>query len=89
MAYTTQSLLINQKLMEKIMNNIFEIKLYSPQEARKLLGIGKNMMYRLVAQGKIDYVNLAGKIRITEDAIKDFLAKNTIRSARQRLYPNV
>jgi excisionase family DNA binding protein len=68
------------------MNEIFGTKLYSPQEARKFLGIGKNMIYSLIKRGVIEHVEYAGKFHITEDAIRQFLEKHTISTKRPHLY---
>lgn len=68
------------------MNEVLGVKLFSPEEARKLLGIGKNMIYEFIRRGVIEHVEYAGKFHITDVAIKQFLEKHTVRSKRPQLY---
>lgn len=68
------------------MNDILGTKLFSPIEAKELLGIGKNKIYELINAGEITYIEFAGKFKITEEAIRQFLERNTKRPTRPNLY---
>ena len=41
------------------------------------MGIGKNKIYELINNNKIEYVNFAGKYRISEKGIQGYLEQNT------------
>ena len=69
------------------MEDVLGVKLFTPKEAKELLGVGRNTIYELINQCKIEYINLAGKYKITEKGIKDFLMKNTVSPERPALYP--
>jgi len=59
------------------MNDVLGVKLFSPMEATKIMGIGKNKIYELINNNKIEYVNFAGKYRISEKGIQGYLEQNT------------
>ena len=63
------------------------IKLYTPAEVRIMLGVGKNKIYELLRDGQIEYIDLNGKMMITEGAIRAGLEKMTIKREAPRLYP--
>jgi len=65
----------------------FGQKRYPPQEAAKILGVGKNKVYELIKNRMIEYQNYAGKTFITEHQINDFFAQNTVRKSAPKLYP--
>ncbi len=47
-------------------------------EARIALGIGKNLMYRLLNEGEIKASRVGGKIwRISRKSLSDYAKKNT------------
>jgi len=68
------------------MIDVLGTKTYKPQEAAKILGIGKNNIYTLINNGDIDHTFIAGHPRITEHHIKSYLAKNEIKAEKPRLY---
>jgi excisionase family DNA binding protein len=68
------------------MEDILGTKLFTTKEAMELLGIGRNKIYELISQCKIEYINLAGKYRITEKGLRDFLVSNTVSPERPTLY---
>ena len=68
------------------MNDVLGIKLFTPKEAMELLGIGRNKIYELISQCKIEYITLAGKYRITEKGIRNFLMENTVSPERPELH---
>lgn len=68
------------------MNDVLGIKLFTTKEAMDLLGIGRNKIYELISQCKIEHITLAGKYRITEKGIRDFLIKNTVSPERPELH---
>ena len=69
------------------MEDVLGIKLFTPKEAKELLGIGRNKIYELINQCKIEYINLAGKYMITDKGIKNFLVENTVSPERPALHP--
>jgi len=69
------------------MNDVLGIKMYSPKEAMKIMGIGKNKMYELINSNKIEYVDLGGKCRLTEKGIKEYVEDNTHCLGSPMLYP--
>ena len=62
------------------------IKMSSPMEARKHLGVGKNRIYELINKKMIDHINYAGKTFITDRQIMSFYEKNTVRQSTPKLY---
>lgn len=57
-------------------------ELLTAQEARKLLRLGKNAIYDLAKQRKLEYVKIGGKILFPREAIEKFIRQNTIPAAR-------
>ena len=53
-----------------------EITLYSILEASKILKVTKQALYTWVRAGEIEASKVGREYRISEKAIKDFLAKN-------------
>ena len=53
-----------------------EYELLSLNEARKMLGIGINKMYKLVNSGEIPYVSGFGGRKIRKGAIYDFILQH-------------
>ncbi len=57
-------------------------ELLTAQEARKLLRLGKNAIYDLARQRKLEHVKIGGKILFPREAIEKFIRQNTIPAAR-------
>ncbi|MCX7974067.1 MAG: helix-turn-helix domain-containing protein [Candidatus Aminicenantes bacterium] len=56
--------------------------LLTAKEARKILRLGKNAIYDLARQRKLEYVKIGGKILFPREAIEKFIRQNTIPAAR-------
>jgi hypothetical protein len=63
------------------------INRYTPMKAKDILGVGKNTMYDLINNKEIDHIEYAGKTYITDEHIKDFWERNTVRHTTPKLYP--
>lgn len=50
--------------------------LMKPREAMEALGIGKNVLYRLLNEGEIKGIRVGGKMwRISKKALKEYVNK--------------
>ncbi|MFA5350208.1 MAG: hypothetical protein WC357_02620 [Candidatus Omnitrophota bacterium] len=63
------------------------IKMYTPMEVKKMMGLGRNKVYELLKNRMIEYVDFDGKKMITEQQIKEAIEKLTVRKSTARLYP--
>jgi len=62
------------------------IKMYSPMELKRMIGLGKNKIYELIRNRQIEYVNFNGKKMITEEQIKTAIERMTVRNKSPKLY---
>ena len=69
------------------MTDIFGIKIYTLKEGAKILAIGKNKIYEMINNGEIEHVAKAGRKCLTEQIIKNYIARNTVSTGRPNLYP--
>ena len=65
------------------------IKMYSPKELKEMTGLGKNTVNDLLKDGSIEHVDLHGRRMITEQQIKEAIARLTVRKSSPRLYSKV
>ena len=65
------------------------IKMYSPKELKEMTGLGKNKIYGLLKKRLIDHVDFDGKTMITDQQIKEFIARSTVRESSPRLYSKI
>lgn len=56
------------------------MRLYSLSEAAKIMGKSVRSVYRLVEERRIDYVVDRGTKRISEDQIRDYIKRNTVKA---------
>lgn len=56
-----------------------EEKVYTPQEAWKLLKIGRTKFYQLLKGGKISYYKNGNRYLLTQSAIEKFISEQTAR----------
>lgn len=68
------------------MTELCGVKMYTPMEFKKMSGLGKNKVYELLKSGLIEYVDFNGRIMITEEQIKQAIAKLTVRKMSPKLY---
>jgi len=68
------------------MTEVLGVKLYYPQEAAKVLGIGRNKIYDLIRNKEIEYVDFGSTKRLTDQAVKNYIERNTVRPERPKLY---
>lgn len=54
-----------------------DLKVYKVEEAVELLKVTRRTLYRYLKAGQLKAVKLGREYRITEDALKDFLAHGT------------
>lgn len=54
-----------------------DIRVYTTEEALKVLKVTKRTLYRYIKAGQIKAVRLGREYRITEDALRDFLEHGT------------
>jgi excisionase family DNA binding protein len=60
------------------------INVYSAREVAALLGVSKHTIYKFVKSGDLDASKVGYRtLRITEDALKKFLAKNKMRPSAE------
>lgn len=53
------------------------IKVYTLDEVAQVLQITRRTLYTYVKQGKLKAVKIGREWRVSEDALKDFLARGT------------
>jgi excisionase family DNA binding protein len=56
--------------------------LLTAQEARKLLRLGKNAIYDLARERKLEYVRIGGRILFPRAGIEEFIRANTVSPKR-------
>lgn len=54
-----------------------DIKIYTTDEALEVLKVTKRTLYRYIKAGQIKAIRMGREYRITEEALKDFLARGT------------
>lgn len=54
-----------------------EEKVYTPQEAWKLLKIGRTRFYQILKSGKIGYYKNGNRYLLTQSAIEKFISEQT------------
>ncbi|OBY76512.1 hypothetical protein BBG47_26680 [Paenibacillus sp. KS1] len=52
-------------------------KMYSIKEAKAVLGLSYNTVYRLINYGTINAVKIGGSIRIPQAALRKFILEDT------------
>jgi excisionase family DNA binding protein len=57
------------------------LRLYSITEAVKILHIGKNALYELIAEGKIGYIAVGKRKKITYQELLRYEGENTVRKS--------
>jgi hypothetical protein len=65
------------------------IKMYSPKELKEMTGLGKNTVNDLLKDGSIEHVDWHGRRMVTEQQIKEAIARLTVRKLSPRLYSKV
>ena len=55
---------------------LYEKKTYTVQEIMKILGVGKNAAYQLVAENKFKSVRIGSSIRISKESFDKWLNEN-------------
>ena len=53
------------------------LKLYSITETARLLGVGRDVVYEIMRQGKLGYIELGKRKKIAFTEIQNFIANNT------------
>lgn len=66
------------KELLKTYNNF---KLLSINEARKALGIRYETMRKLIEDGKIEYIEILGKVKIPAISLQQFIENNLVRKS--------
>lgn len=62
-----------------------DIRVYTTEEALKVLKVTKRTLYRYIKAGQIKAVRLGREYRITEDALRDFLEHGTEENYLEKL----
>jgi excisionase family DNA binding protein len=52
--------------------------IYTAQEAAEKLGVKERMVRRLVAERRIEFIKVGKHVRISEEAIQQFLQAGTV-----------
>lgn len=56
--------------------------LFSVNEARKQLSIGRTLLYKLIADRELDTVRIGGRTLITKESVKRLIeARSTLKNA--------
>lgn len=65
-----------------------DIKVYTAPEVKDILHVSQRTIYNYITMGQLKAVKLGREWRVTEDALKDFLARGTdqnyLDAARER-----
>lgn len=51
---------------------------YTTKQAAEKLGVGERMIRRLVAERRIEFIKVGKHVRISEEAIQQFLQAGTV-----------
>lgn len=51
---------------------------YTPKQAAERMGVGERMIRRLIAERRIEFIKVGKHVRISEDAIQQFLLAGTV-----------
>lgn len=51
---------------------------YTAKQAAEKMGVGERMVRRLVAERRIEFIKVGKHLRISEDAIEQFLLAGTV-----------
>lgn len=62
-----------------------QLKLYSISAAAKSLAIGKDTLYRLVAEGKIGFIEMGKRKKISFNELVRFQSENTVMKKEPKL----
>lgn len=54
-----------------------DIKVYTVPEIKEILHVSQRTIYNYITMGQLKAVKLGREWRVTEDALKDFLARGT------------
>jgi excisionase family DNA binding protein len=54
-----------------------DIKVYTVPEVKDILHVSQRTIYNYITMGQLQAVKLGREWRVTEDALKDFLARGT------------
>jgi len=68
------------------MVNACGIIMNTAEEARKKIGVGKNKIYELMNDGSLEHIDIGGRKRITDQQIRDFISRATVRRETPNLY---
>jgi len=65
-----------------------DLRLYTRNQAAKILGIGKELLNKIIDSGKLRFIQLGKRIRIPEVALKKFIEENmtSVNSTKVELY---
>ncbi len=55
--------------------------LLRPSEAATVLGCSRSKVYSLIQAGRIPHVRIVGSVRVPEQALREWIATNTVPAA--------
>ncbi|MBQ8904862.1 MAG: helix-turn-helix domain-containing protein [Ruminococcus sp.] len=61
-------------------------KIYTPEEARKVLRIGRTRLYNLLRQGKLKSIKNGRRFLIPQECIAEYIAVNIVPSNKEVNY---
>jgi len=60
-----------------------KLHLYSVAQAAKLLGIGRDTLHKLIAQGKIGVIKISKQKKISHSELERFIAECSVREIKE------